>query len=637
MPDRTRPLDFEVYEVTDVVGHGVGADSEQAFLPFYAAYSTDEEHRAHGVLHDAARAAAGVGGAAAARRALELHRQRGVPVAGRSAQAPFSGDLRQLSIQTLCTNRDLALQMPVGIGKTDFTLDVAAPVDAHPRGQRAEPAVRAAGRRRGRLARDQPPVAQLPVARRLDARRKGAAALRELLELYAPSGDASARKQIEGIRSVRVEPVVRRLPRRRASAARRARAPSMLAFGRGLEIAVEVDELAFEGGSAFLLGSVLEHYFARYVSINSFTETVAALAGPRRDQPMGATVGRETDAVAFFAALAEAPYRYDFYQTLRRLECLYDAEAALGPGAAPGRRAGAARPGSGAVVRAGAAGVVRAGAGGRPPRLQVRLFGLLGPNGPLPLHLTEYARERLRHAGDPTLSRFLDLFHHRFLALFYRAWAQAQPHVNRDRPDDDRFAGYRRRVRRHRAGGVPRSRRRARPGEVLPRRRADPPDAQRRRAARDPAALLPRAGARSSSSSATGCRSSARERTYLGRDAARARRRRRRRQPRLGSAAQVPHPARPAHARASTRAFLPGGDALAQAGGLGAAVSRTSSSSGTCGCCSKQDEVPPTAARRRPAARVDDVARSSSRRRRRRRPVPRMPKRSSVGREQQPS
>ena len=82
------------------------------------------------------------------------------------------------------------------------------------------------------------------------------------------------------------------------------------------------------------------------------------------------------------------------------------------------------------------------GRDGRPPRLQVRLFGLLGPNGPLPIHLTEYARERLRHAGDPTLSRFLDLFNHRFLTLFYRAWAQAQPHVNRDRPDDDRFAGY---------------------------------------------------------------------------------------------------------------------------------------------------------------------------------------------------
>jgi type VI secretion system protein ImpH len=72
----------------------------------------------------------------------------------------------------------------------------------------------------------------------------------------------------------------------------------------------------------------------------------------------------------------------------------------------------------------------------------VRLFGLLGPNGPLPLHLTEYARERLRNAGDPTFVRFLDVFHHRFLAFFYRAWAQAQPHVNRDRPSSDRFGAY---------------------------------------------------------------------------------------------------------------------------------------------------------------------------------------------------
>jgi type VI secretion system protein ImpH len=78
------------------------------------------------------------------------------------------------------------------------------------------------------------------------------------------------------------------------------------------------------------------------------------------------------------------------------------------------------------------------GSDGQPP-VAGPPVGLLGPNGPLPLHLTEFARERLRNAGDPTFSRFLDLFHHRFLALFYRAWAQAQPHVSRDRPAEDRF------------------------------------------------------------------------------------------------------------------------------------------------------------------------------------------------------
>jgi type VI secretion system protein ImpH len=60
----------------------------------------------------------------------------------------------------------------------------------------------------------------------------------------------------------------------------------------------------------------------------------------------------------------------------------------------------------------------------------------------LPLHLTEHARERMFHAGDPTFVRFLDVMHHRFLLLFYRAWAQAQPTVSLDRPAEDRFSTY---------------------------------------------------------------------------------------------------------------------------------------------------------------------------------------------------
>ncbi|MDE2613576.1 MAG: type VI secretion system baseplate subunit TssG [Burkholderiales bacterium] len=79
---------------------------------------------------------------------------------------------------------------------------------------------------------------------------------------------------------------------------------------------------------------------------------------------------------------------------------------------------------------------------GLPPRLAVRFFGLLGPQGPMPLHLTEMARDRLLHHADGTLAHFLDLFHHRLLALFYRAWAQAQPVVQHDRPQDDRFGQW---------------------------------------------------------------------------------------------------------------------------------------------------------------------------------------------------
>jgi type VI secretion system protein ImpH len=75
-------------------------------------------------------------------------------------------------------------------------------------------------------------------------------------------------------------------------------------------------------------------------------------------------------------------------------------------------------------------------------RLAVNFFGLLGANGPLPLHLTEYVRDRLRHGGDPTLRAFLDVFHHRMLSLFYRARANAEPVISLDREDGDRFSAF---------------------------------------------------------------------------------------------------------------------------------------------------------------------------------------------------
>jgi type VI secretion system protein ImpH len=77
---------------------------------------------------------------------------------------------------------------------------------------------------------------------------------------------------------------------------------------------------------------------------------------------------------------------------------------------------------------------------GRPGRLTNRFFGFFGPNGPLPLHLTEYARDRLRNHRDPTLVAFADIFTHRMLSLLYRAWASGEPAPSFDRPDDDPFA-----------------------------------------------------------------------------------------------------------------------------------------------------------------------------------------------------
>jgi type VI secretion system protein ImpH len=157
---------------------------------------------------------------------------------------------------------------------------------------------------------------------------------------------------------------------------------------------------------------------------------------------METAMGTESDAVAFLAALAEAPHRYDFYQTLRRLECLHRDKPRWGSAARPLDEPIRLGQDPDLTFAPAALASFNPGADGQPGRLQVRVFGLMGPNGPLPLYLTEYVRERLRNANDPTLSRFLDVLQHRFVALFYRAWAQAQPHVSHDRPEDDRFASW---------------------------------------------------------------------------------------------------------------------------------------------------------------------------------------------------
>jgi type VI secretion system protein ImpG len=260
--DRTRPLDFEIYQVTDVVGYGAGDDNEQRFLPFYSAYSTDEENRQSAYFTTRREP----------RLVSQEQKRRGFRSSYigtevflslvDSAQAPYDADLRQLSVQALCTNRDLVLQMPLGLGDTDLSLNVSAPVKSirvisgpsRPCAAVADGAV--AWRAISHLSLNYLSLVN-------STAQEGATALRDLLELYVGATDVSAKRQIEAIRSLRVGRVVRRLP-----------VPGPLAFGRGLEITVEVDELAFEGGSAYLLGSVLDRYFARYVSINSVTETV---------------------------------------------------------------------------------------------------------------------------------------------------------------------------------------------------------------------------------------------------------------------------------------------------------------------------------------------------------------------------
>lgn len=142
--------------------------------------------------------------------------------------------------------------------------------------------------------------------------------------------------------------------------------------------------------------------------------------------------GRDQRYAAWLAAVEAEPYRYDFYQVMRRIAGAHPELPHLGEALRPlDEPVRVAQPAELDFAAAPVHGIVRRD--GQPPRVLQRMFGLLGPNGALPLHLTEYARERSNHHGDPTFQRFLDTLTHRFALLFYRAWAEAQPAVSLDR------------------------------------------------------------------------------------------------------------------------------------------------------------------------------------------------------------
>lgn len=147
---------------------------------------------------------------------------------------------------------------------------------------------------------------------------------------------------------------------------------------------------------------------------------------------------QSADPVALLAQLGARPQDYQLFEALRRLECAHPAKPRLGLAARPldepvrlGQRVSLDFP-----VRD--IDRLQAGADGRPPTLRTLALGLFGPQGALPLHLTEHAIER-EEAGDPTFAAFADIFHHRMITLWYRAWADARPTVQMDRADEDRF------------------------------------------------------------------------------------------------------------------------------------------------------------------------------------------------------
>lgn len=260
--DRTAPLDYEIYALNSVTGITSDGDKDVPFRAFYSADDLTAAGETHAAYYTQSRKM---------RQRAEKERLKGVRTSYLGSelylslvdpsQAPYPADLEQLAVNAMVTNRDLPLLLPTG-ARDVFYLPEGGPV-AHittpVSPTRPRPSLGqgdSAWRLISHLSLNYISISE---ARDGDS----AAALRELIGLYVPDGNRVLEKQLEGLSGVSSRPIVRRM------------ADEVLSTAvRGLEITLRFDESFFHGTNAYLMGAVLERFLRKYVSINSFTETV---------------------------------------------------------------------------------------------------------------------------------------------------------------------------------------------------------------------------------------------------------------------------------------------------------------------------------------------------------------------------
>jgi type VI secretion system protein ImpG len=256
VPDATKKLEYEVYSVKSVVGrpHGQSKpDPKFEFQPFYFASQTET-------------VPAGFFTTRRVPRKLGVLEIRHSPVSdylGTDVFLALSGEslessLSQLSsfnVTALCTNRHLSIrhseiQFDPSVGPVNMVRTVAKTPPRSPH---------AADRLSWRL------ISHLTLNYRalLSADgRAGAAAIQELLRLYVASDREADTSQIRALKKAAAKPVFRRVE-----------TLGPIAYARGLCVELEIDETPFKDTGVFLLGAVLDRFFSRYVTLNSFVQT----------------------------------------------------------------------------------------------------------------------------------------------------------------------------------------------------------------------------------------------------------------------------------------------------------------------------------------------------------------------------
>jgi type VI secretion system protein ImpH len=144
--------------------------------------------------------------------------------------------------------------------------------------------------------------------------------------------------------------------------------------------------------------------------------------------------------VSLIDEMKAEPWRFDFYSVMRKLERSFPDRPRIGDSSA--RREEYADLGQDPFMDFPASNLERVTTGedGR-LRIYSKFLGMLGPQGALPLTTTEESMEWMLMRDD-AFPRFLDLFNHRFLQLFFRAWSDARAIAQHDRPKEDRFIAY---------------------------------------------------------------------------------------------------------------------------------------------------------------------------------------------------
>jgi type VI secretion system protein ImpG len=271
VPDRSHVLDYEPHRVVNVYAHYPGGRDKVPVAPLYAT-SLDGAQATSGLYYTVRRLPR--------RRTVEEKRvgissdYTGTDMfisLSELGGTDAAGAIAELSLRALCSNRHLTENLPTGVGGADFrliddfTLDLVCV--AGPTAPR-EPIVT---QLRSRSETAHTGTVAWRLVNLLSTNQRGivergaganAQALRETLSMFAEMTDAVTERRIRGVRSVDSRPIVRRIRQRTGIGA-----------ARGIEITVTIDEKAFEGTGAFLLGAVLDRFFAEYSGLNHFTQT----------------------------------------------------------------------------------------------------------------------------------------------------------------------------------------------------------------------------------------------------------------------------------------------------------------------------------------------------------------------------